>query len=409
MPRKKRATAKKIPNLRIRRLTGYWDFKKLPDIQRRVWRHDETDLTPTHQFCISSIMGAIILGALINEDMVGFVFSFPAVHDNKLSQHSHLLAVLPDCQGYGIGKRLKWAQRDWALKLGYDRITWTVDPLQARNANLNIHTLGAVTSTYLRNFYGLDSKLSLGPAIPTDRFLMDWPIRKKRVGERRRGRFESFETAALPRALERKAGETDPLPGKPRLGLTDPLILAEVPGTINAWRGSHEPIASWQNALRRVFEHYFSPATAISTSLRIEPFVDGFDQLLHLERLFKKPLNLVALDPFHGIVRGKGGNGQDRDARGAPRELQTLQNRFPSAGREHDIQDDQAGVLLVGAVRRLEAVMGDHHFETRGAEIDLEKFQNVPIIVHDKNFLRHIRLPPFQRYHKSKPASFPRF
>ncbi len=258
MPVKKQSAAKKIFDLRIRRLTAPEDFKNLPDIQRRVWQHDETALTPTHQFCISSIMGGIILGAFIREDMVGFVFSFPAVHDGELSQHSHLLAVLPEYQGYGIGKRLKWAQRDWALKWRYKYITWTVDPLQARNANLNIHTLGATTSTYLQNFYGMDSKLILGPGIPTDRFLMNWQIREKRVADRRRGRFELFEEKALPKALERKARTADILPGKTRLGLRDEIILAEVPGNINAWRGKHEPIASWQRALRRVFGHYFS-------------------------------------------------------------------------------------------------------------------------------------------------------
>ena len=244
--------------MRVRRLTASEDFKKLPDIQRHVWRHDETDLTPTHQFCISSIMGAIILGAYADVDLVGFVYSFPAVHDGEVSQHSHLLAVLPQYQGYGIGKRLKWAQRAWALKLGYDRITWTVDPLQAKNANLNIHTLGATASTYLRNFYGMDSKLILGPGIPTDRFLMNWPIREKRVADRRSGRLESFEGETLPKALERKSGMPEFQPGRPRLGLTEKIILAEVPGNINAWRGRDEPIASWQKALRRVLEHYFA-------------------------------------------------------------------------------------------------------------------------------------------------------
>jgi predicted GNAT superfamily acetyltransferase len=253
----KSPAARKTLDLRIRRLTVYQDFKKLPDIQRRVWRHDETDLTPTHQFCISALMGAIILGAFLREDMVGFVFSFPAVHDGALSQHSHLLAVLPQYQGYGIGKRLKWAQWDWALKLGYNLITWTVDPLQAKNANLNIHALGAITSTYMRNFYGLGSKLNLGPGIPTDRFLMEWRIGEKRVGERRRGRFEVFEEETLPKALERRARTTEILPGRTRLGFKEKVILAEVPGNINSWRGRHEPTASWQRALRRVFDHYF--------------------------------------------------------------------------------------------------------------------------------------------------------
>ena len=253
----KRPARKKPLDLRIRRLTAYEDFRKLLDIQRQVWQHDETDLTPTHQFCITATMGAIILGAFAGKDLVGFVYSFPAVQDGNLSQHSHLLAVLPRFQGYGIGKRLKWSQRDWVLKLGYDRITWTVDPLQARNANLNIHTLGAITSTYMRNFYGLDSKLNLGPGISTDRFLMEWPIREESVAERRRGRFMALETQSMPKALESGEGGEKALPASPSLNLADTFILAEVPADINAWRGRHEPIASWQKALRRVLEHYF--------------------------------------------------------------------------------------------------------------------------------------------------------
>jgi predicted GNAT superfamily acetyltransferase len=109
----------------------------------------------------------------------------------------------------------------------------------------------------MRNFYGSDSKLNLGPGIPTDRFLMDWSIQESRVAGRRRGRYESFEEKTLPKALEREAETVECLPGKPRLGLAQPLILAEVPGQISAWLGKHEPIASWQRALRRVLEHYF--------------------------------------------------------------------------------------------------------------------------------------------------------
>lgn len=274
------------PPIRIRRLTRYSEFENLIDIQRHVWEHDEEDLTPIHQFCITSRMGAILLGAYVGEKLAGFVYSFPAVFNGKLIQHSHLLAVLPRYRGLGLGKRLKWAQRDVSLKLGYDLITWTVDPLQARNANLNLHVLGAVTRTYLRDFYGRESALILGPGIPTDRLLMEWPIQEKRVGQRRKYRFRRLDPASSVKAMERaaepeksggqrqsalvsrtkdreKPERTLIFPGKPRLGLADGLILAEVPPHINRWRGKREPIASWQAGLRRVFEHYFRRGYAV--------------------------------------------------------------------------------------------------------------------------------------------------
>jgi predicted GNAT superfamily acetyltransferase len=263
-----------IPAIYIRRIVQEPEFEDLIDIQREVWRHDEADLTPIHQFRIHAKLGGIILGAFVGNRLAGFVY-FPAVLENKACQHSHHLAVRPEYQGLGIGKKLKWAQRKRALELGYDLITWTVDPLQAKNANLNIHALGAVTRTYLPNFYGMESALVLGPNIPTDRFLMEWRIKEASVEMRRRGKLEESNQSFLPRALERKsntdrglektpgrgakhaAPEKFALPGPPRLDLTEQRFLAEVPPSINALRGKPDVIAAWQKALRSVLRHYF--------------------------------------------------------------------------------------------------------------------------------------------------------
>jgi predicted GNAT superfamily acetyltransferase len=266
---------RQIPAIQIRRIELEPEFEQLVDIQREVWKHDEADLTPVHQFRIHAKLGGIILGAFIGNRLAGFVYSFPAVLEKKSCQHSHHLAVRPEYQGLGIGKKLKWAQRDNALEMGYDLITWTVDPLQAKNANLNIHALGAVTRTYLPNFYGMESGLVLGPNIPTDRFMMEWRIKEKSVEIRRRGKFVEYNLAALPRSLERKS-KTDRglekapgrgvnhapyvkfvLPGPPRLNLTERRLLAEVPPAINSLKGKPDVIAAWQRALRSVLRHYF--------------------------------------------------------------------------------------------------------------------------------------------------------
>ncbi len=243
--------------LRIRRLTSHAEFARLVHIQKAVWKHDDIDLTPTHQFCITSRMGAILLGAYVGEELAGFVYSFPTIYDDTPRQHSHLLAVLPDYQGLGIGKKLKWAQRSWALRLGYDLITWTFDPLVARNANLNLHTLGAMTRTYWTNFYGTTSSLTHGLNIPTDRFLVEWPIRAVRVERRRQERFESFNENRLPRALERKSAPQDSWPGKVRLTLNDKIILVEVPREINTSRTAPALITAWQACLRKAMRRYF--------------------------------------------------------------------------------------------------------------------------------------------------------
>lgn len=257
----------------IRKLRDYAEFEYLLHIQRTVWNHSDVNLTPAHQFCVHSRMGAILLGAFVDGKMAGFVYSFPAIHDGGFCQHSHLLAVLPEFQGYGIGKKLKWAQRREALKQGIGLITWTYDPLQAKNANLNLHALGVRSRTYFQDFYGPTPSLCVGPGIPTDRLLVEWLLGEGRVLNRQKGagvkdgkrgggrmrRDAPLDPGAIPKALER--GETKggpfPMPAPPRLNIREPVVLVEVPPDINTLKSYPEVISSWQKGLRRVMPSYF--------------------------------------------------------------------------------------------------------------------------------------------------------
>jgi len=65
-----------------------------------------------------------------------------------------MLAVLDAYRHLDLGSRLKQAQRERALALGVQEITWTYDPLQSRNAHFNFSKLGVVSDTYKVDFYG---------------------------------------------------------------------------------------------------------------------------------------------------------------------------------------------------------------------------------------------------------------
>jgi predicted GNAT superfamily acetyltransferase len=250
--------------IRVRPLETFEDFHKLLPIQKAVWGHADIDLTPVHQFCVSSHLGAMILGVFLGRDLAGFVYSFPGIHNGTVCQHSHLLAVLPEHQGFGLGKCLKWAQREEAIRRGFDLITWTFDPLKTRNARLNLQTLGAGSRTYLHNFYGLTPALCPGPGIPTDRLFVEWRIRDPQV-EARSGRKtarEDSDPARFPKALDRKAkpeaGSDLFAPRRPSLDIDAPAILVEVPRDIRAAGSPPDLIARWQSALRRVMTRYFA-------------------------------------------------------------------------------------------------------------------------------------------------------
>ena len=111
-----------------------------------------TEITPNLlQAMIHS--GAYLSGAFIDSNCVGAAFAFPAT-TGGLHLHSHMTAVLDSFRDKGIGHALKVDQYKWAKQNNYKEITWTFDPLVARNAKLNILKLGVDISAYYPNFYG---------------------------------------------------------------------------------------------------------------------------------------------------------------------------------------------------------------------------------------------------------------
>ena len=55
-----------------------------------------------------------------------------------------MLAVRESHRNRGLGAQLKWEQRREALSRGIRHMEWTFDPLEIKNAFLNIHRLGAI-------------------------------------------------------------------------------------------------------------------------------------------------------------------------------------------------------------------------------------------------------------------------
>jgi len=140
-------------NISIRPLTSLPDQVLGRMIFDHTWAMDAgTEITPNLlQAMIHS--GAYLSGAFIEGECVGAAFAFPAT-TGGLHLHSHMTAVLDKFRDKGIGHALKVDQYKWAKQNNYKEITWTFDPLVARNARLNILKLGVDISAYYPNFYG---------------------------------------------------------------------------------------------------------------------------------------------------------------------------------------------------------------------------------------------------------------
>jgi predicted GNAT superfamily acetyltransferase len=91
-----------------------------------------------------------------------------------------MLAVRKQHQNAGLGRRIKLFQRDDALARGFDLIEWTFDPLEIKNAYLNIEKLGAIARRYNVDQYGIGSSPLQG-GLPSDRLVAEWWLKSKRV------------------------------------------------------------------------------------------------------------------------------------------------------------------------------------------------------------------------------------
>jgi predicted GNAT superfamily acetyltransferase len=269
-----------VADVRIRLLRGWPDLEACVRIQRDVWGHADLDITPVHNLCVSIETGAILLGAFVGRDMAGYVYSFPAVRDGVCCQHSHHLAVLPAYRGRKIGSALKRAQWIEALRRGYKLITWTCDPMQARNANLNLHALGAVGRVYFDDFYGRTPALMLDDGVPTDRLLLEWRIATPRVRARMAGVRPTPDLPRIVRAVEAKQGGEYPaiFPARPDLNRTEPRLLAELPRNIRDLKVTPGLVGGWQKAVRTAFKHYFA------AGYRLDDFIAGERSFYVLKR-----------------------------------------------------------------------------------------------------------------------------
>ncbi len=180
----------------IRECTTIEEFDGCLSLQREAFGLPDLELSPRRHLIVSRQAGGWTLGAFAADRMVGFVHTMAAVRGNEFFGYSHMMAVAKDYQNKGVGARLKWAQRERALREGRKLIKWTWDPMQARNAHFNLNRLGATVDTYAENFYGLDysadASITDRIGLPSDRLFATWELDSERVRELANGSAVQF-------------------------------------------------------------------------------------------------------------------------------------------------------------------------------------------------------------------------
>ncbi len=263
----------------LRACCGLEELEACVQLQIDVWGYADGDVIPRRVFLVAQKIGGQVIGAFDTElsaaspdgdasSLVGFAFSLPGIKPAADANarpvsylHSHMLAVREGYRNSGIGRRLKLAQRDDALLRGIRRMEWTFDPLEIKNAFLNIRKLGAIVRRYEPNFYGSSSSRLQG-GLPTDRLVAEWYMDSPRVVERLSA-----------------SGANPSLPGAAQAN-SDTLRSITVPASIYQWKTeeSMRPLAAEvQTRNRELLQEAFRSGFAI-VDYRLES--DGSGQFL---------------------------------------------------------------------------------------------------------------------------------
>jgi predicted GNAT superfamily acetyltransferase len=258
----------------IRNCRGQDELEACVALQVETWGYDPTDVIPRKAFLVWQKVGGQVIGAFDTDipgsppdggpqSLVGFVLALPGIKtgngEPRPYLHSHMMAVKDSYRNRGLGMKLKLAQRDEALSRGIRHIEWTFDPLEIKNAFLNIHKLGAIARTYFLDFYGVSSSRLQG-GLPTDRLLAEWELDSPHVQAS--------------------------IQGRPQTALIVEEVI-QVPAAIYEWKGTEagrEHALAIQSENRERFVKAFSQGLAVLGFVR-DAEGNGSFELGHLSQL----------------------------------------------------------------------------------------------------------------------------
>ena len=247
----------------VRDIIQLSEMREVETLQKEIWGVEDREIFPAMALRPLKEVGAILIGAFDQGQMVGFVFGFPGLDNGQAIIHSDMLGVKPSYRSFGLGYTLKLAQRERALAMGIDTVSWTFDPLQSVNAHLNFARLGVISDRYEINFYGETSSfLHRGG---TDRLWVTWLLNSERVNNQishdsaddiawsERGRMT---------AVVQVGNNFEPVISN--RGIPEPRLIIEIPGDLNRIVAERVRLATrWRETTREAFTEAMNAGYAV--------------------------------------------------------------------------------------------------------------------------------------------------
>jgi predicted GNAT superfamily acetyltransferase len=182
----------------FRLLRSLADLVPTEALQREVFGASDLDLVAASELVVVQETGGDVIGAFRQsgevEELIGLCVGLGGFYLRRPRLVSDFLVVRADMRSIGLGAEMKKLQAALALERGLVEIVWTVDPLRAANARLNLEKLGAYADHYEVNRYGEGFGAGLYGNMPTDRLHMTWKITDLSVRDRLLGRIPPLHT-----------------------------------------------------------------------------------------------------------------------------------------------------------------------------------------------------------------------
>ncbi len=281
------------PGIEIRPLSSAAELEACVALQRRTWGESFADVVPPALLKIVQRLGGVAAGAFrpvaapapvarvagaetpgvsgsvvageagrsdVAWELVGFVFGLPGIEAGEPVHWSDMLAVSPAARDHGLGERLKRWQREQVLSLGYRVMRWTFDPLESRNAWLNLSRLGAICREYAPEMYAdMDSPLHAG--IGTDRLVVRWELDSPAALRRLAGQDSPpsrDDVAGVPLVNRVVLEGAQPVSSACDLDLEEARLLVAIPADVQRLKAASLDLAlAWRAETRSALTTYF--------------------------------------------------------------------------------------------------------------------------------------------------------
>lgn len=248
----------RVADVEIREVYTAEGARSVVDTFNRIWGATELDLMDV-AFLIALVhSGNLVTEAYRDGDPIGAAVGFCGPPETPF--HSHIVGVLPEVMGKGVGRAVKLYQRAWCLDHGIETMSWTFDPLVARNAFFNIRRLGAMPREYHPDFYGaMTDGINAGQR--TDRIVVVWDLTASPPDPAHDAEPDTADAVVV-------VGNEGDRPGDYRPPADSPLpatALLGLPRDIEALRRTDpETAQAWRSVTREAFTDLFARGWVVS-------------------------------------------------------------------------------------------------------------------------------------------------